>query len=155
MSSAILFDRYYLKRFDNRSRRPSPNTISNQNRIVETNPTFLPYPQIGRNFPINPIDVPPQYPGYLEESTKIVNEVADSRSFNPNADVNYSVINSQSSCAPNSINKTKNDSESNSNIMPPNYFDLYPKEEQEQNENTSAIPSTSTTTSSAWTQPPV
>lgn len=159
MLSAILFDRYYLKRLDN-NRNPRPSSVSTQNRIIDTNPSFLPYPQIGSNFPINPIDVPPQYPGYLEESNsiKVENEVLDPRIFNPNSGNNNSVINSQSNTATNVHNtniKIKNDSESTSNIMPPNYFDLYPKEEQEHLDNTSSIPSTSTMTSSAWTQPPV
>lgn len=74
MIGAILFDRCYLKRFENRGR--SSTQLTN-NRIININPILL---QNSQDFLScsNSNDVPPQYPDCLDESNsiKIENELS-------------------------------------------------------------------------------
>lgn len=150
MLSAILFDRYYLKRY---SSNHIPVSSSVQNRIIDANPTLLQYPRDCR-FPMNTSDVPPQYPGYLDESNpvKTENETA------PNSRLIYTDINNYNSnsrflnnynISSNGSNEIKNDNleahtcNDSKAQLPPNYFDLYPADA---NNNSISIPSTSTFT---------
>ena len=158
MLSAILFDRYYLKRY---SSNHLQDTSSGQNRIIDTSPSLLPYPR-NCQFPINPSDVPPQYPGYLDESNsiKVENETVQSSRLiytdinNHNNNNNYT--NSRQTLSNNNSSEVKNDNwEAISCVegkqqLPPNYFDLYPTEV---NNNSVSIPSTSTSTTSTMTTP--
>lgn len=157
MIGAILFDRFYLKRFTNPSLTVSPPSNS---RIVNTNPTLLTYPTDSRQFPLNHSDVPPQYPGYLNESNPIKTEfetISNSRLISTNTSIidSQNSFNSGEQIQINETNEVKNeindlfDTASGKQVSPPNYFDLYPKQGEDTNES---IPSTSTTITASSTE---
>jgi len=155
MISAILFDRYYLKRL--RTDSANSTSTSTNNRIVNTNPSLLLYPQSSLNFP--PTDVPPQYPEYLNESNPVKTEY-ETASNSRLISTHTSIVDSQNSfnisgdpIQIDEINEVKESSDcpdepTGKYQSPPNYFDLYPRQcttEYATNKSSVAsIPSTST-----------
>ncbi len=146
MISAILFDRYYLKRLNNISRNSSASLTNN--RIVNTNPSLLPYPESSPNFPA---DVPPLYPEYLNESNPVKIEYEtgfNSRLISTSiTDTHNSYNNSGDPIQIDEISEIKinndcNEDQTGKYQSPPNYFDLYPK--QLTTESCNNTPSTST-----------
>lgn len=169
MISAILFDRCYLK-----NTPPSRRADSRQSntRIISINPSFnsnrsnfIPNQNDQANSPNSSLDflniriyndIPPQYPGYLENDTNTIStsQVENSSSINGSPNGNKQTVNTISShlislnsspnqiqansmplpnyCNSNSaasigVNNFLNTSlENGKQNSPPDYFDLYP-----------------------------
>lgn len=181
MIAAILFDRFYLKKFSNRrrchtGRENTTNNTQNNDRIIHINPSFYAnqtnfitqqtlltnisnLAHCNENI-LNSVDclnvrinndVPPQYPGYLDQQVNensssrnnsslmsssnfksavpananintISNEVSNQANLNRNPPYcpETSIVNNF-----NLINATFGEA-STKQILPPNYFDLYP-----------------------------
>lgn len=160
MICAILFDRFYLKRFTSRA-APSSQSLTN-NRIINTNPTLLQNTQDFLSYS-NSNDVPPQYPDCLDESNsiKIENELSPILRLNNSIDtqlINNSSFNSSEFTQGHSLNEIKQNQELNCSQLetdtvkyqlPPNYFDLYPKQTIKNSSEYNSCPSTSTTSTNS------
>lgn len=161
MIVAILFDRFYLKRYSATSRRTHilnlVGATSPNDRVISINPTYR--PSNGNDYTAvlssrlfnqrhNPLtgsldflnfrsfnDIPPEYPGYSADSHSLTNKPANNiNSISRDVDVtavNASHLSSSNAC--------KRSSETiKTNYLPPSYFDLYPaKNEIQPNSETS------------------
>ena len=172
MLAAILFDRYYLKRFG-AATASSNHSLNNVNRTINVNSILLPSALHnsfnGGNLLIaelrndsssssslnlnnrNLNDVPPQYPDYLENSIKVENEHVihccdgSNRVSLLSNELPNSFVSLDSIHAP-VRSATKVPEQANGKYqLPPNYFDLYPSGEVDQS---ATKPTSSSLTSS-------
>ena len=161
MLAAILFDRYYLKRFGTAT-ASSNHSLNNVNRTINVNSILLPSAlhnnfNNGSNLLIaelrnnnlsssslslnlnnrnNVNDVPPQYPDYLENSIKVENEhmingCEGSISLLSNEMPN-SFVSLDSIHVPIRSPVSAPEQANGKYQLPPNYFDLYPSGDVDQ-----------------------